>query len=202
MERKTFVVVSDRLGFVGAFWDVAAAQAALCRYAGFPFVYTEWLYAPSKAAEDVVGTAGVATDGAARCTTKPVWILPYTANAVVAMASADKSEVEKAQAALLRFELVPPDDPRFWESEMGAILPAALRRLEEACEVQDAVNAATPSLNAPASGDAQKESDKKTVERFLAFASRREANAAETQKINLLEGVVPRAFSNAALGDN
>ena len=39
---KTFITVSDRLGFVGAFSDLSAANVALREYMGFPFVYTEW----------------------------------------------------------------------------------------------------------------------------------------------------------------
>lgn len=161
MDRKTFVVVSDRVGFVGAFADVAGAREALRKYAGFPFVYSSWPCAETPAAGD------------------PVWVVPYTANQAVAYAATDKAVAEKAQAALLRLELVPPEDLHYWEAEVGAVGLPALRRLDDVLEVADAVSDATPNL------------DQEAVDRFLEFASRHEPDPAEEQRINLLESVVP-----------
>ena len=39
---ETFVVVSDSVGFVGAFNTLAAARDALRPYLGIPFVYCAW----------------------------------------------------------------------------------------------------------------------------------------------------------------
>ncbi len=117
-----------------------------------------------------------------------VWTLPFLANRYVAAASTDRAVVEAAQAALLRLELVPPDDLRYWEAGMGEVLPAARRRLDSVLEVRDAVNAETP---------AYKTKDREAAEKFLDFASRGGAPSEEEARIDLLEGVVPAALPDS-----
>lgn len=153
------IVVSDRVGAVGAFESLDAAKAALAAYAGFPFVYCAWS-APAKTGDTA-------------------WILPYLANNAVACASTDRAVVVRAQAALLRLDLVPSDDVDYWQCEVGVIVAAAQRRLDDVLAAQDAVNAKTPVL------------DQEKVERFLDFAARQ---SDDETRINILESVVPVIF--------
>lgn len=188
---ETFVVVSDREGFVGAFTDIRAAQAALADYGGIPFVYGEWplnegaasdIASETAAKDEGAGAASeTANESAAKGETL-VWILPYTANKAVACASVRKSDVESAQKALIRLELVPADDISFWTSEMGAVLPAAKRRLDEVLAVQDAFNDTT-------------QKDTESVDRFLDFASQGKTPAEESRRNNILGHVVPRELA-------
>lgn len=149
------IVVSDRVGAVGVFESLDAAKAALAAYAGFPFVYCAWP-APAKAGD-------------------AAWVLPYLAINAVAFASTDRMAVVQAQATLQRLDLVPSDDVDYWQCEVGVIIAAAQRRLDDVLAARDAVNAKTPAL------------DQEKVERFLDFASRQ---SDDETRINILESVI------------
>lgn len=168
--RGTFVVVSDAVGFVGAFDSTDQARVALRPYLGVPFVYCEWKRrekAPPSADPDEEEDL--------------VWILPYKANNAVACASNVKAVVETAQQELLRLDLVHGDDVKYWEAVVGTVITPAKLRLDD---VVRAMHAA---------GDGEKaDKDRETVSSFLDFASRHDAE--EPARNNLLESVVPVAL--------
>lgn len=194
---ETFVVVSDREGFVGAFPGIRDAQAALTPYDGIPFIYGEWPYKTASAADAAETGADAAKDAADAADVEfdkdesdkvLVWILPYTANKAVAYASVCKSDTEKAQKLLIRLELVPSDDISFWESEMGLVLPAAKRRLDDVLAVRDTMNDTT-------------QKDTESVDRFFDFASQGQAPAEESRRNNILACVVPCEVPPASAGE-
>lgn len=164
--EDTFVVVSDREGFVGAFASASEAEAALLPYAGIPLIGAGYPRRRPPGTEDPAS----------------IWILPYRGNGAVAFASDDKARVEEVQRALLRVELTFPDDPEYWEHELGAVAPAAQRRLAEALQVLEK------------SGEDRK--DQETVERFVEYAARGEPPPPPA-RIDLLESVVPTEFPPA-----
>lgn len=178
--EQTFVVVSDSVGFVGAFASVAEAQAALRPYLGVPFVYYEWRRR-EKAPPADDSDATVSDDKE-----DLVWILPYKNNAV-ACASNIKAVVETTQRELLRLDLVHGDDVKYWEAVVGKIARPAQLRLDDFV----AAMRADPSVP----GDEKKDKDSQTVSSFLNFASRHDKE--EPARINLLESVVPRALDSA-----
>ena len=180
--EQTFVVVSDSVGFVGAFASVAEAQAALRPYLGVPFVYYEWRRREkAPPADDPDATVSDDEEDL-------VWILPYKNN-TVACASNIKAVVETAQRELLRLDLVHGDDVKYWEAVVGTIARPAQLRLD------DLVAAMQAAPSAPDDADKKKDKDGQTVSSFLDFASRHDEE--EPARINLLESVVPRALDSA-----
>jgi hypothetical protein len=178
--EQSFVVVSDSVGFVGAFASVAEAQARLRPYIGVPFVYYEWPRKKAPPAE----AAGDGGETVANEKEDLIWVLPYKNNAV-ACASNVKSVVETVQRELLRLDLVHDDDVKYWEAVVGNITSPAQLRLD------DLVAAMTAAPSAPGS----EKKDEDTVSKFLDFASRHDKG--EPARINLLESVVPRALDSA-----
>jgi hypothetical protein len=162
---------------------------------GDPAPATEGSEAAARDAES--GDPAPAGAGASRKKGEPgsVWILPFLANNAVACASTSRGVVQKAQAALIRLDLVPPDDLGFWEAPMGALNPAAKRRFAEVYDSADAVNAATPLSGAPPAAnkaaEEQKRRDREACERFLALSG---YPPAAGRRPTLLDCVVPRAF--------
>jgi hypothetical protein len=173
MSRKSFIVVSDREGYVGAFRSVGEAQRVLGKYIKLPFIYTKWPDNSGKPEKS-------------KKTKRKVWVLPYLENDVVAFASTVKKEVEDMQGHLLRLQLVPPEEVDHWESEIGTIIPFALNRLRRVYAVQYAVNKSTPGLGSK---------DRQTVSKFLNMVSEDGPIAKklkEIKKVDILEGVITR----------
>jgi hypothetical protein len=165
-----FIVVSDKVGFVGAFTEPEEAAEALKGYPTRPFVYASW---PCAVRPE---------------TGAPVWVIPYSANNVVACASTDKAVAVSAQAALLRLDLVPPDDVKYWEARVGEIVAAARRRFEEE--------------ETPGGGESLEKRDQAVVDRFIQETTRLPDFLTENKRVSILEGVVPRghAEEEAAVG--
>jgi hypothetical protein len=177
--RSTFIVVSDNIGFVGAYPTVASAQEALRPYIGVPFAYGEW------ARHAVVDDGGE----------EVIWILPYRANNVVACASNDKAVVEATQRVLLCLDLVHSDEVKYWEAVVGTTHALAAERLDRVVESFKAATKLPVDENKANSDGVSRELDKnnndsKTIADFLKFAAQGDPEA-EPERINLLESVVP-----------
>jgi len=183
---KTFVVVSDNVGFVGAYPTVASAQEALRPYLGVPFAYGEWARHDVAAADDDDEE-------------EVIWVLPYRANNAVACASNDKAVVEATQQVLLRLDLVHPDEVKYWEAVMGTTHTLAVKRLDLVVEAFKA--AATAPEAEKKADDGKGNKDSETVSDFLKFAAQG-APGDEPERINLLESVVPRdLFATPSAGE-
>lgn len=178
--EQTIVVVSDSVGFVGAFASVDEAQTTLRPYLGVPLVYCGWR-------RRAVEAAPASKDAEAE---DLVWILPYKANNAVACASNVQAVVETAQQNLLRLGLVYDDNVKYWEAVVGVVSRPAQIRL----------NALVAAASTPPPGPADEKKDTETVSNFLAFACEGACEIAsrhdekEPKRIDLLESVVPRAL--------
>lgn len=185
MDRPTFVTISDRDGFVGAFSSLQKAQEALRQFAGVPFICTEW---PRVTPDPATADAAASSADSAAATAELVWVLPYIANNAVACASTRKSVVKAVQDVLLPLELVPPDDVEYWEAEIGSVVGPAARRLALATAAPD---------------DEQARADEEAHARFLTLNGladgQEDSKPArdEPARINILESVVPCAFDPA-----
>ena len=115
----TFVLVTDRVGCVGVYETLEAAQCDLQKYAELPLVVTSHPRSDPRS--------------------KTVWTLPYRGSAAVAYASDDRDEILRAQKILLKLDLVYDDDIKHWECEIGEITAPALRRFEAVTQSLDVV---------------------------------------------------------------
>ncbi len=107
--RGYIISVSDKYGYVGGFYSVEAATAALAEWEGVPLLYQVWR------------AGGEPRD--------MLWALPYTENGAVAFVTDRRESAADAQESLVRVGLVPNDPIDFWEVPANRVIAAADRRL-------------------------------------------------------------------------
>lgn len=169
-EGGSFVVVTDKGGFVGAYRSVASAETHLRRYHGIPLVYGSW---PCKCQNF-----------------RDVWVLPYKGNKTIACASDDRSVVEAAQKALYRLELVPPDDLKYWAGIIDETSPPGKKRLESILQAIDM--AARSELDSAEDGSGEADS---AEAKFMSFTSSEgRSRPDESARVNILQNVIPCAL--------
>jgi hypothetical protein len=104
-----FHVVSDFLGFIGAFGSAAEAKAVASRYPEARLIFQRFAVAPGP--------------------TTQVWVVLYADNDAVAFVSNSRVEAEQAQREYARLELVHTGAISYWKHRVGMLATGAEKRL-------------------------------------------------------------------------
>jgi hypothetical protein len=171
------LVVSDRYGFVGAFRQMATAQAlVLHKYTLIPFLIQRFQ------TRDAAGTS--------------VWVVPYRETDAVAFASTDRAEAEAAQKALLDVGLTYGDSVDHWEADLDTVAPVVAERLAAMSQAHQMYVGGAGAAAAAAAAAAEK-SAAATEALFRANAPRADGPIAkllrETERCTIFDCVAPTA---------
>jgi hypothetical protein len=124
-ESKTFYVVSDASGFVGAFNDINAVIQLTKEYKLIPFITQRFRVSPDHPDDHI-------------------WTVLYSANDVVAFASNDRNEAILAQKTLNTLGLSYPDDIDYWRHNVNSITKSAEERLKSISRAHEMYASAGP----------------------------------------------------------
>ena len=178
---EQYCVVSDNMGFVGAFYTAESVAAMTTKHHSIPFLIQRYRVAPGP----------VAT----------VWVVLYRDLDAVAFVTNDRAEAEKVQEMYGRIGLAYSDSIDYWEHRADTVNKAAEERLNSLSRAH------AMYLGGGASAEELREAELKDYERIVKMSKPIpngpiEQLLRENERITIFDCVVPTAVGGADCSDD